>query len=135
MSREQHLLSFIFFDQSLIPVLCLLGSAILAHPSASDSSCIVARTEVLECVKEEFPLDWLNLMPIFNQLRPDSNLCIVSLWLADIAGLLVQQCIKLNVGDAAHSLPVQRGFSDVYGIICTEVLFLLVQKLLVSMIR
>lgn len=126
--------------------LCPLGSDILAHPSASDSSGAVtpeARTEVLERVKEEFPPELLNRldsMVVFNRLTRESILRVVELRLADVATRLVQRRIKLDVDDAARGWLAQKGFSDLYGarsiarVVRTEVLFPLAQKLLIGTI-
>jgi ATP-dependent Clp protease ATP-binding subunit ClpA len=73
-----------------------LGSDILAHTSASDSSGAVtpnARAEVLERVKEEFPPELLNRldsMLVFNRLTHESIMRVVDLRLEDIAARLVQ---------------------------------------------
>ncbi|KAI9443306.1 hypothetical protein H4582DRAFT_2196629 [Lactarius indigo] len=146
-------------------IICLtsnIGSDILAHPSASDSSGAVtseARTEVLEQVKEEFPPELLNRldsMLVFNRLTCESILRVVDLRLEDVAARLMQRRIKLDVDnaarlmqrrikldvdDAARGWLAQKGFSDIYGaraiarVVHTEVLFPLEQKLLVGTIR
>ncbi|KAI9436731.1 C-terminal, D2-small domain, of ClpB protein-domain-containing protein [Lactarius indigo] len=131
-------------------IICLtsnIGSDILAHPSASDSSGAVtseARTEVLERVKEEFPPELLNRldsMLVFNRLTRESILRVVDLRLEDVAARLMQRRIKLDVDDAARGWLAQKGFSDIYGaraiarVVRTEVLFPLEQKLLVGTIR
>ena len=124
-----------------------LGSDILAHPSASDSSGAVtseARTEVLERVKEEFPPELLNRldsMLVFNRLTRESILRVVDLRLEDVVARLAQRRIKLDVDDTARRWLAQKGFSDLYGaraiarVVRTEVLFPLAQKLLVGTIR
>ena len=85
-----------------------LGSDILAHPTASDSSGAVtpeARSEVLERVTEQFPPELLNRldsMLVFNRLTHESILRVVELRLGDVASRLAQRRIKLDVDDAAH---------------------------------
>ncbi|KAN0135998.1 P-loop containing nucleoside triphosphate hydrolase [Lactarius tabidus] len=135
------------FKNTIICLTSNIGSDILAHPSASDSSGAVTsetQTEVLERVKEEFPPELLNRldsMLVFNRLMRDSILRVVDLRLADVAARLVQRRIKLDVDDAARKWLAQKGFSDVYGaraiarVVRTEVLFPLAQKLLVGTIR
>jgi ATP-dependent Clp protease ATP-binding subunit ClpB len=124
-----------------------LGSNILAHPTASDSSGTVtpeARSEVMERVTEQFPPELLNRldsMLVFNRLAHESILRVVDLRLGDVAARLAQRRIKLDADDAAREWLAQKGFSDVYGaraiarVVRTEVLFPLAQKLLVGTIR
>jgi ATP-dependent Clp protease ATP-binding subunit ClpB len=124
-----------------------LGSDILAHPTASDSSGTVtpeARSEVMERVTEQFPPELLNRldsMLVFNRLAHESILHVVDLRLGDVAARLAQRRIRLDVDDAAREWLAQKGFSDVYGaraiarVVRTEVLFPLAQKLLVGTIR
>ena len=111
-----------------------LGSDILAHASASDSSGAVtpdARTEVMERIKEEFSPELqnrLDSMFAFNWLARESILCVLDLR-EDVAAHLVHWRIKLGVDDAACGWLAQKGFSDPYGaraivhVVCTEVLF------------
>jgi len=136
------------FKNTIICLTSNIGSDILAHPSASDSSSGAvtpeARTEVLERVKEEFPPELLNRldsMLVFNRLTRESILRVVDLRLADVAARLAQRRIKLDVDDAARAWLAQKGFSDLYGaraiarVVRTEVLFPLAQKLIVGTIR
>ncbi|KAF8274349.1 P-loop containing nucleoside triphosphate hydrolase protein [Lactarius quietus] len=136
------------FKNTIICLTSNIGSDILAHPSASDSSSGTvtpeARTEVLERVKEEFPPELLNRldsMLVFNRLTRESILRVVDLRLADVAARLAQRRIKLDVDDAARAWLAQKGFSDLYGaraiarVVRTEVLFPLAQKLIVGTIR
>jgi len=135
------------FKNTIICLTSNIGSDILAHPSASESSGAVtseARTEVLERVKEEFPPELLNRldsMLVFNRLTHKSILRVVDLRLEDVAARLVQRRIKLDVDDAARRWLAQKGFSDLYGaraiarVVRTEVLFPLAKKLLVGTIR
>ncbi|KAI0262358.1 P-loop containing nucleoside triphosphate hydrolase protein [Gloeopeniophorella convolvens] len=131
-------------------VICLtsnIGSDILAHPTASDSSGSVtseARAEVLGRVSEQFPPELLNrldTMLVFNKLSHEPILRVVGLRLGDVATRLAQRRIKLDANDAARDWLAQKGFSDVYGaraiarVVRTEVLFPLAQKLLVGTIR
>ncbi|KAH9019291.1 P-loop containing nucleoside triphosphate hydrolase protein [Lactarius hengduanensis] len=135
------------FKNTIICLTSNIGSDILAHPSASESSGAVtseAQTEVLDRVKEEFPPELLNRldsMLVFNRLTRESILRVVALRLEDVAARLVQRRIRLDVDDAARGWLAQKGFSDVYGaraiarVVRTEVLFPLAQKLLVGTIR
>jgi len=135
------------FRNTIICLTSNIGSDILAHPTASDSSGAVtpeARAEVLERVTEQFPPELLNRldsMLVFNRLAHESILRVVDLRLGDVAARLAQRRIKLDVDDAARAWLTQKGFSDVYGaraiarVVRTEVLFPLAQKLLVGTIR
>ncbi|KAH9971031.1 P-loop containing nucleoside triphosphate hydrolase protein [Lactifluus volemus] len=135
------------FRNTIICLTSNIGSDILAHPTASDSSGVVtpgARTEVLERVTEQFPPELLNRldsMLVFNRLAHESILRVVDLRLGDVAARLAQRRIKLDIDDATRAWLAKRGFSDVYGaraiarVVRTEVLFPLAQKLLVGTIR
>ncbi|KAH9052308.1 P-loop containing nucleoside triphosphate hydrolase protein [Lactarius vividus] len=128
------------FKNTIICLTSNIGSDILAHPSASESSGAVTS----EAQTEEFPPELLNRldsMLVFNRLSRESILRVVDLRLEDIAARLVQRRIRLDVDDAARGWLAQKGFSDVYGaraiarVVRTEVLFPLAQKLLVGTIR
>ncbi|KAH9028456.1 P-loop containing nucleoside triphosphate hydrolase protein [Lactarius deliciosus] len=135
------------FKNTIICLTSNIGSDILAHPSASESSGAVtseAQTEVLDRVKEEFPPELLNRldsMLVFNRLTRESILRVVALRLEDVAARLAQRRIRLDVDDAARGWLAQKGFSEIYGaraiarVVRTEVLFPLAQKLLVGTIR
>ncbi|KAF8268833.1 C-terminal, D2-small domain, of ClpB protein-domain-containing protein [Lactarius quietus] len=106
------------FKNTIICLTSNIGSDILAHPSASDSSGTItskARTELIPR--------------------------IVDLRLVEVAARLTQRRIKLDMDNAARAWLSQKGFSGLYGaraiarVVGTEVLFPLAQKLLVGTIQ
>ncbi|KIJ99007.1 hypothetical protein K443DRAFT_680298, partial [Laccaria amethystina LaAM-08-1] len=121
----------------------LPGSDILAHASACDPKTGIvipeARNEVMDRTQAYFPpepLNRLNTTLVFNKLSRESILAVVSLCLDDVAHLLKNQRISLDVDVASKDWLAQHGYSETYGgraiavAVRTDLLFLLARKML-----
>ncbi|KAK7007238.1 p-loop containing nucleoside triphosphate hydrolase protein [Favolaschia claudopus] len=123
------------FKNTIIRLTSNLGSNILAHPTACTEDGVVtpeARQQVLDLTAEYFPPELLNrldTMLVFNKLSRQSILQVVDLRLQDVASRLKDRRITLDVDEAARNWLAQ------HGVVRTDVLFPLAQKMLRGTIR
>jgi ATP-dependent Clp protease ATP-binding subunit ClpB len=120
----------------------LPGSDILAHSSACDPKTGIvtpeARKEVMERTQAYFPQSSSTALtqPSYSTNSRESILAVISLHLDDVAHRLKNRRMSLDVDGGSKEWLALHGYSVIYGaraiarVVRTDVLFLLVRKLL-----
>ncbi len=105
------------FANTLLIMTSNLGAEILAE-LALDAETESARDDVMEIVRRAFRPEFLNRIDeilLFSRLSREQVGKIVDIQLSDLAGMLEQQKILLEVDEAARTWLAESGYDPIYG--------------------